>query len=126
VRDNLAGTGRSVMEFINEQPLVLVGLGIALGAAIGAALPSTETEDELMGEASDVIKREATGLAEEQLEKGKAVAEHAWGQVKDEAERQGLVQSAPQQATEQPHVEGGDIPLTPSGADDVKPERQPS
>ena len=38
---------------LEEQPLILGALGIALGAAIGAALPSTEQEDHLMGEARD-------------------------------------------------------------------------
>jgi hypothetical protein len=38
---------------IEDQPLVLGALGIALGATIGAALPRTEQEDRLVGEASD-------------------------------------------------------------------------
>jgi ElaB/YqjD/DUF883 family membrane-anchored ribosome-binding protein len=38
---------------LEEQPLVLGALGIALGAAIGAALPITEQEDRLLGSARD-------------------------------------------------------------------------
>ncbi|HEX2227536.1 MAG TPA: DUF3618 domain-containing protein, partial [Candidatus Binatia bacterium] len=38
---------------LEEQPLILGALGIALGAAIGAALPRTEQEDRLLGQASD-------------------------------------------------------------------------
>jgi hypothetical protein len=49
--------GRRAREGFNslleEQPLMLGALGIALGAAIGAALPSTESEDRMMGEARD-------------------------------------------------------------------------
>ena len=48
---------------LKEQPLVMAAIGIALGAAIGAALPSTQKEDELMGDASDnaVAKARSTG-----------------------------------------------------------------
>jgi hypothetical protein len=49
--------GRRAREGFNslmeEQPLILGALGIALGAAIGAALPSTEQEDRMMGETRD-------------------------------------------------------------------------
>jgi len=38
---------------LEEQPLVLGALGIALGAAIGALLPATEHEDRLLGEVRD-------------------------------------------------------------------------
>lgn len=38
---------------IEEQPLLLGVLGLALGATLGALLPSTRKEDELMGETRD-------------------------------------------------------------------------
>jgi hypothetical protein len=38
---------------LEEQPLILGALGIALGAAIGAALPTTEQENRLLGPARD-------------------------------------------------------------------------
>lgn len=55
---------RRVFDFCKEQPLVLAGLGLALGAALGAAFPATRTEDELVGDASDEVKRRAAGLAD--------------------------------------------------------------
>src|SRR6266536_2036320 len=82
--------GRSFLDFCKEQPLVLAGLGLALGAALGAALPSTKTEDELMGETSDQLKERAQALAAEQYEKTKSVAEHAYDETKKEAEKQNL------------------------------------
>jgi hypothetical protein len=51
VQANRAREGFNTL--LEEQPLILGALGIALGAAIGAALPSTEQEDRLMGEARD-------------------------------------------------------------------------
>jgi hypothetical protein len=78
------------MDFAYEQPLVLVGLGLAIGAAIGAASPSTEAEDELMGETSDAVKEQTADLAREHMKKGEAVAERAWQSATEEAEKQGL------------------------------------
>ena len=43
---NLQG---SLQYMLQEQPLALAAIGIALGAAIGAALPSTERENQLLG-----------------------------------------------------------------------------
>jgi hypothetical protein len=40
---------------LEEQPLILGALGIALGAAVGASLPRTEQEDRLLGETSDAL-----------------------------------------------------------------------
>lgn len=55
---------RRLVDFCKEQPLILAGLGLALGAALGAAFPATRTEDELIGDASDDVKRRASGLAD--------------------------------------------------------------
>jgi ElaB/YqjD/DUF883 family membrane-anchored ribosome-binding protein len=72
VRDNLSETTRSVMSYLNEQPLLLAGLGIAIGAALGAALPSSQTENDLMGETSDRLKE---GAAETLAHTGQKVSE---------------------------------------------------
>lgn len=56
VSDGLERVSQSWNRMLDEQPLLLGLLGLAAGAAIAAALPSTETEDEWMGEASDEAK----------------------------------------------------------------------
>ncbi len=43
----------AVSSILDEQPLVLGALGLALGAALGASLPATRREDELMGDRRD-------------------------------------------------------------------------
>ncbi len=43
----------SVASMVEEQPLILAALGVAVGAAIGAALPRTRQEDDLLGETRD-------------------------------------------------------------------------
>jgi Protein of unknown function (DUF3618) len=59
---------------LEEQPLILAALGIALGAAIGAALPSTEQEDRLVGEMRDKAMEKAKQLGGEAYEKGREAA----------------------------------------------------
>jgi Protein of unknown function (DUF3618) len=76
-----ATTSRDMIDFCCDQPLVLAGLGIALGAAFGAAFPSTETEDQLMGEASDEVKDRTRALAQEHYEKSRSTAEAALDKV---------------------------------------------
>jgi hypothetical protein len=57
----------STMRLIDEQPLVLGAIGLAVGAALGAALPSTRREDALLGEARDDLLDTARGTARESL-----------------------------------------------------------
>jgi ElaB/YqjD/DUF883 family membrane-anchored ribosome-binding protein len=81
-----AAAGQNIFDFCREQPLVMAGLGIALGAAIGAALPPTEAENRLMGEASDEVKKQARALAQEQYEKSKSSAEAILDQAQHKVE----------------------------------------
>jgi hypothetical protein len=43
----------------DQNPLLVLGAGLVIGAVIAAAFPATETEDNLFGEASDALRREA-------------------------------------------------------------------
>jgi len=70
-----ATTSRDMFDFCRDQPLVLVGLGVALGAAVGAAFPSTDAEQELMGEASDELKERTRAFAQEHYDKSRSTAE---------------------------------------------------
>lgn len=81
-------------DLLDEEPLVLGALGIAVGAAMGAFLPRTETEDRYLGQYRDQFRDEAERYAREQYHKGKAVAAEALRRAKDEAEAQGLSPSA--------------------------------
>jgi hypothetical protein len=82
----------------DEQPLVLGALGFALGAALGAGLPSTQREDELMGEARDQMMHRAQELGEEQLDKAKHVASAAGNAALDQAHQEGMSQERADQA----------------------------
>ncbi|HLT90156.1 MAG TPA: DUF3618 domain-containing protein [Woeseiaceae bacterium] len=72
---------------LEEQPLLVGALGVALGAAIGAALPRTEREDRLMGEARDSaaegLRQKASEAYEEVRERASSVMP---GQEREQAE----------------------------------------
>jgi ElaB/YqjD/DUF883 family membrane-anchored ribosome-binding protein len=87
---------RSMLE---ENPLMAGALALAVGAAIGFALPETQRENELMGEARDRLMRQAGDAAQDTLHKVQRVATEAAQAtkeaVKQEAENQGLVSERP-------------------------------
>jgi len=91
MQESAMATTRSMLDFAKDQPLVLIGLGLALGAALGTALPETETEDRLMGETADEVKDKAQQLASEQLEIAKNIGGRVVDQTTDAA-KQGLSQ----------------------------------
>jgi ElaB/YqjD/DUF883 family membrane-anchored ribosome-binding protein len=86
VSSAMEGT-RGLTKFMQEEPLVVAGLGIALGALVGALLPTTEIENRAMGETSDHLKRDARAVAREQWERGKDIAEDGWDEAKEAARR---------------------------------------
>ena len=81
---------RGFFDTLHEQPLVLGALGLAAGAAIGAALPTTDKEDEWLGDSRDRLKERAKEAGWEQVERARAAAGAAYGAAREEAERQGL------------------------------------
>jgi hypothetical protein len=66
-------TDTMIMQF-RDQPLIAGAVAFAVGAAIGSALPHTEEEDELMGEASDSVKSQLGDKAEDLYEQGRQKA----------------------------------------------------
>jgi hypothetical protein len=101
-------TGRGMTEFLRDHPLVLAGVGVALGAAFGAALPRSETESRIMGEASDALKQRVRDVAAEQYNKAKDALDAGIEQVKREA-------LAPTEDASRPTTEAlGIAPVAPS------------
>jgi len=86
---------------LDEHPLVLGAIGLALGAALGSALPPSESEDRLLGETRDRFKRQAVKTGHEQVKKAEAAAGAAYDAAREEAERQGLTPQAMRQAAEE-------------------------
>jgi Protein of unknown function (DUF3618) len=86
------------LQTLDEHPLVLGAIGLAVGAAIGSALPPSEPEDRLLGETRDRLRRQAGKTGHEQVKRAEAAAGAAYDAAREEAERQGLTPEAVTQA----------------------------
>lgn len=62
-REQLGRARAGMSQVIDEQPVVVGALGVALGALLGAALPPTRREDELMGRTRDELISRAGSTA---------------------------------------------------------------
>jgi ElaB/YqjD/DUF883 family membrane-anchored ribosome-binding protein len=87
--DRAGRAQRSMSELIENEPLILAGLGIAVGAAIGAMMPATRTEQRFMGDKLDEWKDDASDMARSEWEKTKSVAKDAVSAAKEEVEKGG-------------------------------------
>ena len=74
-------------QLLNEQPLALGAMGIALGALLAASVPPTRREDELMGQQSDELTGKIKDKAREGYEMVSAEGEQLASQVKHDIER---------------------------------------
>lgn len=75
---------------LDEQPLILAALGMAVGAAVGSAIPSTSVEAQLMGDASESMRRNASAMAREQLTQLRSTASQTLDQMKATAAEHGV------------------------------------
>ncbi len=84
----------SAASFVTEQPLLCAAIGVAVGAALAGLLPSTETEDRLMGDASDAVKGTAGQVGSEVVESAKNVASKVADRAQSAVKEEGLSPSA--------------------------------
>ena len=68
-----------------QNPLGLGIAAVAVGFVVGTLRPSTNAEDERLGEMSDEVGRKAREAGQEALERGKDVAREAVDSAKDTA-----------------------------------------
>ncbi|MGO3057438.1 MAG: DUF3618 domain-containing protein [Halomonas sp.] len=61
--------GSSSSDFVQEHPLVVGALGVALGAALASLFPTTRKEDEYMGEYRDRALHGAAEAGQEQVDR---------------------------------------------------------
>src|ERR1700722_3159582 len=76
--------GRTVFETIERNPLLVAGVGLLLGGLIASALPRSDLEDNLVGEASEAAKNRARDAAS----RGFDVAKDAAGEIFENVARQ--------------------------------------
>jgi hypothetical protein len=78
LKDQSTRLNETILTHFRDQPLVGGALAFAVGAAIGAALPHTEKEDELLGDAADSTKANVAAQASDLAEQGKALGSDAY------------------------------------------------
>jgi ElaB/YqjD/DUF883 family membrane-anchored ribosome-binding protein len=80
--------------YIEENPLAVGAVALALGAAVGMALPSTRVEGQLMGETKQQLLQKAQDTAGDLVDKVKQVASEAQKTITEEVktQAQGLTQ----------------------------------
>ena len=95
---------------VQDQPLVIGAIGLAVGAVLAASAPRTRQEDRLMGSASDHLKDEAKAVGREQLDQAKEVAAAATNAATDAAAKKGDSQAASSSASTVPAKPMGTSP----------------
>lgn len=76
-------------ETLEENPLAIGAVALALGAVVGLAIPVTEYENQWMGETKDNLVSQVEGVAREAIGRVQEVAGEVTKQVKDQAQTQG-------------------------------------
>jgi ElaB/YqjD/DUF883 family membrane-anchored ribosome-binding protein len=73
-------------EYLEENPLALGAIALAVGAAVGLSIPSTNYEGRLMGEARENLVQKAQEAAGTLVDKAKQVASEAGQTIKKETQ----------------------------------------
>jgi len=81
-------------ESLQQQPLLLGAIGLAIGAGIASTFATTAVESELMGEQGAAAREKLTGFTGEVKDRAKQMV----SDLKDEADRQGLTADAAKSA----------------------------
>jgi ElaB/YqjD/DUF883 family membrane-anchored ribosome-binding protein len=80
----------AVTDFIDQNPILVAGIGAAVGAAIAASFPSSEAENRLFARPREALKSKSNELLADGVEKAKDVAASVVGEVAESATREGL------------------------------------
>ncbi len=81
---------RGFMNTLQEEPLVLGAIAVAVGAAIGAAFPSSRLEDRAVGRARDRLREDAIDYGKDAARRAGHVAQEAYRAADRAAEEEGL------------------------------------
>jgi hypothetical protein len=90
-------TGRAsktILETIEQNPLVVAGVGLLIGGLIASALPRSDLEDGLIGEASSSVKQRAQAAASQGIDAAKDVVGDVYDKAVRQAEAEGLTPDA--------------------------------
>lgn len=84
---------RRLSRAVEEQPMLLGAIGLALGAIVGGMLPATRTENRAFGDTADRVKDQASAAVQGGINEARAVARdamHKAGDVVKDMDEAGL------------------------------------
>jgi hypothetical protein len=81
---------KTIFQTIEQNPLLVAGLGLLLGGLIASALPRSEFEDDLVGDTSDAAKRRAQTAASQGFDAAKGAVGEIYDETARQAEAEGL------------------------------------
>jgi ElaB/YqjD/DUF883 family membrane-anchored ribosome-binding protein len=76
---------------LDETPLAVGAVALALGVAVGMALPGTSREDRMLGPARERLMDQAQDVAHDAAQKVQRVVDEVQSTAKEEAQKQGLM-----------------------------------
>jgi hypothetical protein len=86
--------GKTLFDTIEQNPLLVAGVGLLLGGLIASAFPRSEIEDNLIGETSTLTKRRAQDAASRGFEAAKGAAGEVLENVARQAGTEGLTKDS--------------------------------
>lgn len=92
--------GKTIIQTIEHNPLVVAGFGLLIGGLIASALPRSDIEDDLVGKTSDAVKAQAQEAASQGLDAARDAAGQAYDEAARLAEEEGLTPDGIGKATQ--------------------------
>jgi hypothetical protein len=87
---SVASIRSTVGGILQQQPLLLGAIGLAIGAGVGASLPVSDIETQYLGDASAEFQAKARAVVEEKRERASEIAAGVKTTIAEEARVQGL------------------------------------
>jgi hypothetical protein len=88
--DSSDRSGSAILQTIGQNPLLVAGVGLLVGGLIASALPRSEFEDDLIGDASTAAKRRAQAMASQSIDAARTAAGEIYDETARQAEAEGL------------------------------------
>ena len=82
--------GKTIFQTIEQNPLLVAGVGLLVGGFIASALPRSDFEDELVGDTSSAAKRQVQAAASKAFDTAKTAAGEIYDETSRQAEAEGL------------------------------------
>jgi hypothetical protein len=82
--------GETIFQTIEQNPLLVAGVGLLIGGLIASALPRSEFEDDLIGDASTAAKRQVQDAASKGLDSARTAVGEIYDETARQAEAEGL------------------------------------